>query len=75
MPPPSRYMVAELLELSGNAARDHRCTSILPRHLELAINGDGEFRCMMPSRWVGSIVMRYDAEQVGGLYSDNETSQ
>ena len=36
------YMVAELLELSGNAARDCKKTRIIPRHIQLAIKNDQE---------------------------------
>lgn len=36
------YMVAEVLELSGNAARDNRKMRIIPRHIMLAIKNDEE---------------------------------
>eukprot|EP00211_Chloroparvula_japonica_P008270 CAMPEP_0119130192 /NCGR_PEP_ID=MMETSP1310-20130426/7628_1 /TAXON_ID=464262 /ORGANISM="Genus nov. species nov., Strain RCC2339" /LENGTH=181 /DNA_ID=CAMNT_0007120675 /DNA_START=309 /DNA_END=854 /DNA_ORIENTATION=+ len=36
------YMVAEVLELSGNAARDNRKCRIIPRHILLAIRNDEE---------------------------------
>ncbi|KAJ3833345.1 histone-fold-containing protein [Lentinula raphanica] len=36
------YLVAELLELSGNACLDHRRKHIKPRHILLAVRNDDE---------------------------------
>ncbi|CAF0967751.1 unnamed protein product [Adineta steineri] len=47
------YLVAELLELSGNAARDCRRSRIIPRHILLAYANDNELyqilrNCVLP---------------------------
>ncbi|NWX33679.1 H2AX protein, partial [Notiomystis cincta] len=36
------YVVAEVLELAGNAARQNRKMRILPRHIQLAVRNDDE---------------------------------
>ena len=36
------YLVAELLELAGNAAKDNKKQRIVPRHIMLAVKNDDE---------------------------------
>ena len=36
------YLCTEILDLAGNAARDHKKSRILPRHLALSMKNDDE---------------------------------
>uniref|UniRef100_A0A8C5ULG6 Histone H2A n=1 Tax=Malurus cyaneus samueli TaxID=2593467 RepID=A0A8C5ULG6_9PASS len=36
------YMVAEVLELAGNAAHENKKMRIMPRHIQLAVRSDDE---------------------------------
>ncbi|CAI0552157.1 unnamed protein product [Linum tenue] len=48
------YLVAEVLELAGNAARDKK-TRVVPRHVQLAVRNDEEL-----SKLLGSVTIAND---------------
>lgn len=46
------YITAEILELAGNAAQDHKKQRILPRHIQLAVRNDEEL-----SKYLGDVTI------------------
>jgi histone H2A len=48
------YLTAEILELSGNVARDNKRARISPRDVMLAIEKDEELRTMLKGSTIAS---------------------
>ena len=64
------YLTAELLELSGNAARENRNDAISPRHIELALRNDEELRrALVCGTWSSALDTSMSASQLLVLLS------
>ena len=46
------YIVAEILELAGNAAKEQKKQRIIPRHIQLAVRNDEEL-----SKFIGNVTI------------------
>ena len=48
------YLAAEILELSGNAAKDNKKARIVPRHIQLAARNDEEINKLLANTVIAS---------------------
>ncbi|CAF4320792.1 unnamed protein product [Rotaria socialis] len=75
----AEYLVAEVLELSGNAARDNRRSRIIPRHVLLAVASDEELNkllrgCVIPQGGVLPLIFPFLLPKHTGDSSDQSLS-
>ena len=70
--PQTQYLIAEVVELSGNAARDNKRKCINPRHIQLAIRNDEELNKLLHHVHIaqGGVLPNIHAVllQTGGYY-------
>merc|ERR1712093_257242 len=48
------YLVAEILELAGNASRDNKRVRIVPRHIQLVVRNDEELNKLLQDVTISS---------------------
>jgi histone H3/H4 len=53
----AEYIMAEVLELSGNTSRDNKKVRIIPRHITLAIGNDEELNELFKDTFIGGGVI------------------
>ncbi|CAF5214498.1 unnamed protein product, partial [Rotaria magnacalcarata] len=75
----AEYLVAEVLELSGNAARDNHRSRIIPRHVLLAVASDEELNkllrgCVIPQGGVLPLIFPFLLPKHTGDSSDQSLS-
>ena len=61
------YLVAELLELAGNACRDHKKKRIIPCHIQLAIKNDEEMNRMLGQSTIAGGGVIISTASIAGL--------